>query len=460
MTDMKKIIKEKPEILISVILLSICALVLFLTVYFRPALGDDILEQFKCCDKWYNDDPTWVELPPKNTWKAAWEDAWYLYNHWSGRVIYLLSIAMLTIWGQISVAIGVTLIYLVIVLAGGRLVFGSLPELFMHPVSVGVISSLIMLYNYTMDHSTMWTFAGIYGTAYAFYLVDLNCTIDIIRGRLAQDKSLLVKMNILGLLAGLTHELLGAWYILQLIIIYLVSFGFKKTLKHVKYYYGMMVGYAICFFAPGNFVRAGSRHDAGLHSSWFHRLFEGASQHGQCILKMQNGGIVIGVLLILCTFAALVKIDPVKLKAGKNRFIFYIGAILMSWIIWSIMAYTPVYGMVGMLMYVILLCIEIIRASRLRILDYGRIIGIALGLLLIIDNGPWIYRFGTETAVRNRLIEEAKANGESEVHVPAYSEKVCRHVVFDYYTNSSDMYGCLPETKFFGIKIVVDDTDS
>ncbi len=445
---------------ISLTLIAFCAGILLLTCYFRPPLGDDILEQFKYCDKWYHSDPSWVELPPKDTWKAALEDAWHLYNNWSGRVFYLLTIAILTIWGQLSVAISVTLIYCGIVIAGGRLLYGSIGRFFEHPLAVGVLSSLIMLYNYTMDHSIMWTFASIYGMSYMMYLIMVNYTKDVFYDQKNITKKTVVIMNFLGFIAGITNELIGAWYIIQIVCVIIYSKGIKGAVRYIYLYLGMIIGYLICFFAPGNFVRARSGHDRNLHSSYLHRLYEGASQHAQCILKMQNAGIAIGLALLLCTFIALIKINKIRLSEGKNALIFLLGSILVSWLLWSVMAYTPVYGMVGMLLYVILLLIKIIDISDLQIDKYAYILSLILLVILAVDNVPWICRFGNETIKRNSIIEEAIKDGKDSVVIPPYSEDVCRHVVFEKYTNSSEVYAGLPEIKFFGIKIIINETNT
>lgn len=457
---MKNNTQSKINFWISTAILLCCGFVLFLTCQFRPLLGDDILDQFMYCDKFYTGDPTWVELPPKDTWETAIKDAWYLYNNWSGRVIYLILIALPSLVGKAAYSMITTLTYIGIVIAGGRLEYGKMSVFFSHPVSVSVLSSLIMLYNYSMDYSIMWTFASIYGISFFLYLIILNITRDIVYGEIVVDRKHIVLLNVIGFFAGLTHELLGAWYIIQIVMIYMYKRGLKQTVTYIRLYIGLIIGYIICFFAPGNFIRASSDHDRNIFGPFLHKLFESASQHGQCILKMQNMGIAIGVVFAILIIISIFHNGIIEILRNDAYIAFYIISILLSWIMWSIVAYTPVYGMIGMLVYVILLGMRIIDKSGIFVKEKGTIYETVLALILCIlifgDSVPWICDFGRQTKERENLIEEAKYNGEEEVIIHKYSDRACRHIIFSEYVDNSEIYAEPAEMKYYGIKIIVE----
>ncbi len=453
-------LKDSLKTVISIFTLFSCGIILLLICRFRPLLGDDILDQFMYCDKMYIGDPTWVELPPKDSIAMVLKDAWHLYNHWSGRVIYLLLIALPTLAGKTVYCILTAIIYMGIIFAGGKLEYGSISALLKHPVSVVTMSSLIMLYNYTMDHSIMWTFASIYGMSVFLYLILLNYTKDIADGKKEINTYTLIGMNILGLATGLTHELLGAWYIFQILLILVFYKGIRRAFGYIKLYIGLILGFGICFFAPGNFERALSDHDSNIYGNYFLRLFESASQHGQCILKMQNMGIVIGLTFLFLVLWAFIKTDKHSLIDNIARPAFYAVSILASWVMWSLVAYTPVYGMIGMLVYVCLLGIHIIDGSKLfetgGKIAYDTALATVMIVLVLGDSIPWLAAFGQQSIAREELISEAKAAGEEYVIVPKYTDYVSRHIIFSRYVNNSSIYAEPAEMKYYGIRIIVE----
>lgn len=173
--------------------------------------------------------------------------------------------------------------YIGIILLGLRLVYGSMKEIFSHSFVLLSISSLLLSCNELHD-GLVWFF-------FFLYLVIYNLYEHILKGENAVSVKKISLINLLGLVAGISHELIGAWFLFQFIFgTFIRTHSIKKTLINCKYLAGTIIGYIICFVAPGNFVRASHQHEAGLSTPIIPRMVKSFSMHKMMFFTYENIG--------------------------------------------------------------------------------------------------------------------------------------------------------------------------
>lgn len=339
------------------------------------------------------------------------------------------------------------------VLLGGRLICNDIREVFDHPYMVIVLSALMCLYNCTLDTLVMWTISIIYGYSLFMYLLMMNITKDLVYNN---KKYNFYIVNILGFLAGISHELIGCWFILQIIFIVLTSTKFKNLAGIVQYYIGLIAGYCLCFFAPGNFNRLRQSHDSTISNLYHDKLLKSVRVHLNVMTKYEGIGRILCLFAIASTICAFcILITKHKYSIFNRKQLFFAINIATSIFLWAFVSYTPGYGCLGALLYFILSLFVLINE-----IDKSKVFTIIVIIVLfcvVTDNTFFMNQFVRESQDREAKVAEAVKHNESEVHIKAYSPNLNRKFLLKEYVDNSQQYAEPYYIKYYGTKIVFDE---
>ena len=449
--------------IISVFFLSIMGVFLFLIIRFRPCVGDDILNSFTGGLFYYVHPEKIVEEEHLGKQYATLSDAIgyaeFYYFNWGGRLLTGMTDGLLVIAGRTITAIIGSLTYVWIVIAGLRLVFKKIGEVLRHPFFVVTVGALILLYNNTMDMSIMRVMISLYGFSLSIYLLYLNLCIDCLEKK-ENQKRYYVLLNVVGFVAGITHELLGTWFILQIFfqqIKYWKKNGFSLT--QLKQYIGLLVGYLICFLSPGNFIRLYNPHEKGLSRPLSERMRSSFYQHITCITEYETMGKYFFVVLILVTFVSFVYILIHKEYSTLHKASEFLGAIVLSVFLWGMMPYTRGYALMGIILYSLLGMVELVYQvellSKYRYSRMSIMIPVILMIMAFCDNLMWIPSMVNQAVVREKTIEEAVANNQKEVFVHKFSDECDKNIMMLENVDEQGEYDWFYTCQYYGTHVVL-----
>lgn len=442
---------------LSIILIFVISIFFWGVCRYRPPLGDDVLGQHMHSVYFYTNSDRWnaEEVILINSFEQILENAKEAYLLWTGRIVHLFFLPLLNVWGQGFTAMTSVIIYIGITLAACRLLYGKIRNVLEHPVEIAIMLSVLCLYNSAVSHSIMWTMITIYSASVFLYLVILNMNEEIINRIIEKsEKRIYVAVfNLIGLIAGMTCELIGAWFILQIILRVLVKLKIKGSFKIIKYYLGLFIGYCLCFFAPGNFNRMLMPHDKEIYTSYFIKLLRSLEQHGRILTQFEGfGKILMYSLSIIGCVAIILYIKQKKWKKIVGVISFF-SMIILSVFLWAFVSYTPIYGLLGVLVYQLLACFYIIKEDDL--LNIKKYISIIILICLFSDNIFWFTNFLIQIEERNIIVREAIEKGEEEIKVRKL-ENADRKILFVNEIDDSNQYEKKYYQSYYGIKIIIE----
>lgn len=368
--------------LCSIFIIIAGALFLFLLRYDVPLYGDDIGGLVSNNpDNHYLDDKVVVgecELSLDYSLHKAWDRIVESYFTWNGRIISKFVIPIIhmifSLPDRVSwtlFALYIMLFHIILLLVVVSAVSGSIREGLGAPTVV-LLASLLLFYipSYSYAYMTwliMYTFTNIYVTSVILYLLFY---IAIRRAHMSPaDISIktLIGINLLGFFAGLSHEafgvIFGAALLTQLVRFWLQNHR-RISIRYLFMYVGYLIGFSICFFAPGNFNRAQQSHEAALRTvPLIGRIFNSIYIHAYVGYRIWIVPFaVLPILLVLLVVLLRKKMLSVKdvLTAVFNNLEWFMGFIVSA-ITWGLVARVVSYGMLAANA---LLIIGIIRTFR------------------------------------------------------------------------------------------------
>ena len=505
--------------LCSGLIIAILALFLFLLRYDVPLYGDDLGELVA-----NNPDSTYIDdrivegectLDLDFSVSKSWDKLTYAYLMWNGRVVTKLVTPLVRVifslpdgmnWVLFSLYITVFLLFLHLMAV--CIICGSFKEGIRNPAVVLLTAILIFYlpsYSYAyMTRLIMYTFTNIYVVSVilylAFYVVirrvyvnraDLRAEGRTDSGRYglqtaeasgtetALTGKRLVGINLLGLLAGLSHEAYGVIFgmvlLIQLARFWLVSHR-KISIRSLFMYAGYFVGFCICFFAPGNFNRAQQSHESTLYTvPLTERLFNSIYIHAFVAYKVWIlPAIVLPLLIILLAVLIRKKILTVKdiLMAFLNNLEWFAG-FAMSAITWGLVARVVNYGMLAANVILVIGVTRILRelwihaAGRMmegdRMLE--RVHMAAAGLSAAVVVFMAVCNYADMSAVhqvanewRGNLYLARKA-GMEEVLMPAYPEGLDSRFYDLNAINSQGRYDKIACRIVYGTHVVIGEAE-
>lgn len=439
------------------------AVFLFLLRYDVPLQGDDV--------GWLvsnNPDDTYLDgrsveetctLNLDYSLSATWNKIKNAYVTWDGRVT-ARTIAPLIRWifslpdginwtlFSLYIAFVVLVLYLLVVQA----VCGSIraginaPELLL---LTGALLFLVPSYSYAyMTRILMYVFTNIYVVSVILYLC-LYRLIGQSFERAADSQQTggkeltagrMIAMNAVGLAAGLSHEAYGVIFgtvLLTQLIRYWLENHRKISIRYLFLYVGYLVGFCICFFAPGNFNRAAQSHESALTTvPLLQRLFYSVYVHAFVAYKVWILPVVVIPILVAAIIAALYK----KLLTWKEMFAavlrnpeWFLG-FAMSAVTWGLVARVVNYGMLAANVLIIIGVLRVLRewwqcaAGHLSteqkrigmIRQITAAVSLAVVLAMIIGTGSEFAAVHRTADVWRERIGIARKAGMEEIAVPAY----------------------------------------
>lgn len=465
--------------LLSIIFLTMLAIYVFLLFNYRPLMGDDFSFYFsKDVSGYVNPElALQLEYQPKTDLSVSQHLQIFenKYMQFSGRVIAAFFSMCFTIINNRTVfAVLGSIIYVSITILAGRLVFHTIRETIQHPFVLIMMGSFLWIYNEGVGNLYMFTMLFHYGLSYFLWLLVINFAMD----RIWQEENVtkhshikLILMNILGIFAGLSHELIGACSLFLIAFMTLCAKGFAKGIREIKYYMGAAAGYLVCFFAPGNFNRAATQHDATIHNPYSQKLLLSIKQHVATLLKMEEAGTWIFLTALILFAGMLIYKCRNKLPISWKKAVCWQICVLASVLLWAAVSYVPKYGVLLAMIMEMVAWLRIlydpqtedsksaagIRKSR----NIAKCILAGLFLVVIGYNISWVPEMIRETQDRFALVRQAAEAGQEEVTVPSYSEEVYSHsVMIPNNLNNSSYYQAKEVTKlFYGTQILIEQPD-
>lgn len=495
-----QVVKEKGGYrnLCSVFIIAVLALFLFLLRYDVPLYGDDVgWLVLNDPDSSYLDN-TSVEgactLNLDYSVEMTWEKISFAYSKWDGRVISRAVMPVIRLifslpdganWILFSLYIMVLLLLLLLFMM--RMICGSLREGMRTPgiiLLTAVLLYMVPEYSYAyMTRLIMYVFANIYVLSVILYLAFYGAIRRVFE--LSVDRrevnsfltyKVLIRINLIGLLAGLTHEAYGVIFG-TVLLTQLVRFWFENHLKiSIRYlfmYIGYIIGFCICFFAPGNFNRAQQSHESALGTApLIERLFNSIYIHAFVAYKIWIVPVIVLPLLVIFIVVLFRKrILTMKdiLAAVLNNLEWFFG-FAMSAVTWGLVTRVVNYGMLAANAVLIIGVIRVLRElwaiveERIMVRKgttegmHKVLAGVTLAVVVFLVVGSYsevVSVHGVANVWRENL-RVARKVGMEEIRVPAYPEEINPRF-YDLNTiNGQDRYDKVACQVVYGTRVVIE----
>ena len=500
----------------SVFIIVVMALFLFLLRYDVPLYGDDVGGLVS-----NNPDNAYIDnrvvegecvLNLNYSLSESWDKLCYSYIMWNGRVMTKVVTPLVRIifslpdgisWGVFSLYI--TGFLLGMLLLTVHMICGSLKEGIRNPAIIlltGTLLFYIPSYSYAyMTRLIMYTFTNIYVVSVILYLAfygairrvymrraDLHAetghltdsrtnTVQISGGAAAFiTVRTLVGINFLGLLAGLTHEAYGVIFGMVLLT-QLVRFWFenhrKISIRYLFMYIGYIIGFCICFFAPGNFNRAQQSHESTLRTvPLIERLFNSIYIHAFVAYKIWIVPVIVlpllAILIVVLLRKRILKVKDI-LTAVMNNLEWFFG-FAMSAVTWGLVARVVNYGMLAANVILVIGVIRVIRElwliveERITIregqFDRTQMILAGLSIAVVIAMAAVNYAdMSSVHQVANEWRENlriARKVGMEEIIVPAYPENLNPRFYDVGIINGQERYDKIACQVVYGTHVIID----
>lgn len=504
--------EESLYILCSVLVIVAFAVFFFLLRYDVPLHSDDIkVLVINDPDNQYLDNSVVngeCELDLDYSIGATWRRLGQTYFTWDGRVIGRTVTSLIRMiytlpdginW--IVFSIYIMLVQLILILITVQTIFGRLRTAVRHPMMIlltAVVIYIIPSYSYAyVSNLIMHLFTDIYVLSVILYLAYYGVIrrifglserrraegVGLQKEEHSVNKSVitvkaLIGINILGLLAGLSHEAYGVIFG-TVLLTQLIKFWWSRhrriSVRYLFMYIGYVIGYCICFFAPGNFNRAQQSHEEGLRTvSLFHRMWNSMYIHLFVAYKMWIIPVVVIPLLIICIVILFKKkILTVKdvMSAILNN-LEWVAGFAMSVIAWGLVAIVARYGMlaanvilligVSRVLYELWCCVsERIMWQKNIIVKMRKILAvcsIVIVFVLFAENYSELMEVHHVASTWREQIYLARRDGLEEIKVPPYPVDIMNPKFYKVdHINRQENYDKISYRLIFGTHIVIDD---
>lgn len=474
----------------SVFILFILTMFLFHLRYDVPLYGDDVSGLVS-----NNPDSTYIDdrivegectLNLDYSLGATWKSLKRSYFSWNGRVTSKLIMPLVRVifsfpdgvdWMLFGIYIAVMQLWMFLLVL--QIICGSVKDGLGNPVIVllaGLSIFFVPSYSYAyMTRIVMYTFTNIYVASVALYL----CFYTLIRRVMERNEppkvTTLIGINAVGLLAGLSHEAYGVIFG-AVLLTQLGRFWFENhrriSVRYLFMYIGYILGFCICFFAPGNFNRASQSHEDALRKvSLLQRLLNSIYIHAFVAYKLWiMPVIVIPVLIVIAVIMLKKKAVTVKdiLTAIKNNLEWFLG-FAVSAIVWGLVASVAIYGMLAANVILIIgvtrVFLDLWFVAKNNIMpEEKRLEGARKGfagfsiivvLALTSVNLSELSSVHRTANVWRENIRQARETGAEEVTVPAYPDNL-NYKFYDLEAINCGGYSKISYCVVYGTRILVE----
>lgn len=480
--------------LCSIIVVFVLALFLFLLRYDVPLYGDDVGGLVS-----NNPDSTYIDdrivegecaLDLDYSPGATWDRLTYSYIMWNGRVTTKLITPFIRMIFSLPDSAGwmifsayITIMQLVLLLLTVQIICGSIRNGMSMPAIVlltGVLIFFVPSYSYAyMTRNIMYTFTNIYVVSVILYLGFYA----LIRRAVERDENptvgALISINIVGLLAGLSHEAYGVIFgvvLLTQFVRFWLENHRKISVRYLLMYIGYLIGFGICFFAPGNFNRAQQSHEDALRTvPLLERLLNSVYIHVFVLYRIWIvPALVIPLLIAIAVVLLKKRFITIKdvISAVKYNLEWFLG-FAMSAVVWGIVARVVVYGMLAANVMLIIGVIRVFRElwliaahsilseqhsiERVRKTFAG--LSLVVVLILIGVNYPQLSSVHRTANVWRENIHQARVTGAKEVMVPTYPEDLNYKFYDTNVINNQERYDNVSHRVVYGTHILLERQD-
>lgn len=449
---------------LSVFILISCTVYVIALFYFRPLLGDDVPYQFQNGINYWMDDAVMSHELIK-TLPESLANSHYYYMNWTGRFYHNTFQSFVSVFGKGIISVFAGAIFALFIMSVSALAFSDWKKAFEHPLSMLAFYIIFVFFHFAVRYNIMWIMIVTYTLPVTLFLIYLY----LLDGELPKSLHYVIMFNVLGFSCGIGHEMLGVVLAFMLLGKCITIVFFQKKMlfwNYIKLQIGFVIGYCICFFAPGNFRRTNaSVNQEGFGRSYFERLFEGIDKNISALYPSQfldsigfTKTIYIAFVAFMILVCAVFIIRNKQLKIFIFENLFLLFGLTVSPFLWALAPHIGSWttGLWGAIFYILLIRIVIsAQIKKLPELIYKRhlniFVCIVLFLFLIIQNFGWYSSFIRIGVTWNKAIKYAKEAGEEEVYVPKFPEHT---ILFSNEINNPAYYERDIYIGYYGVKIV------
>ena len=320
--------------------ITILSVFLFMTafIFLNEPIGDDVLYYFENGVSYYLD-----EVPNNlgrriTTINQVIESTQYIYLHWSGRFVgYLLTFLGKLFPRIVTSAISSGILVANIILAL-RIIYKDTIKAISSPVAFVVMFFASYWYRLLSYFTYMWTFITIYSFTAFCCLLFYNLVI------INYKKNNAVVVFLVGLLAGIGHEVISLCVLVGIVVKELVMIRDKEIkISYLTTNVGFLIGYFVGFCAPGNFNRINESHDA-ISESLISRLLNSLGMHKAVLMNTKGSNVLFSIVII----AAIVSLVLCNNKKQNILFLIkdnidFIFGFMASIAIWALFHHVAPY---------------------------------------------------------------------------------------------------------------------
>ena len=428
-------------------------------------IGDDILGCFEGAVAFYLDDFDMRVGERISSIFQALKQVVFIYRYWSGRMTGYMVGCLGKIMPRFLQAVITAALYSANIFLALQIVYKSTEKAICSPISFIILFLALCWFKPNLFYTYMWTMISVYAVPVFLCLFYYKWSVSDEELGKSHNRWLLQG---LGFLAGFSHEVLSLCMIIAVGISWLKAMCQRKQIwKDSFRHTGFIVGYLLCFFAPGNFYRMKQSHDV-ITASLKRRLFNSIKAHITVLIGTREAKVLFVItLLIVCAAVVIlmIKKDKEMLKKLCLENIEFIISGASSILIWSFFPRVPTYGLVLWLFIVYIVLLRVIwevsgrwnvaASYRPRILQEG--IAIALLALFAIYYRNEISSYIEVAVERDRLVTEAVAHGDDEVVVPKVPEDLPTQRYMLDYLNGQEQYDTDYYCRYYGVHIIIEE---
>lgn len=416
------------------------------------------------------------------------------YFMWDGRIMSRVAVAAIRwifsrpdVSNWVLFSSYIMVLHILLLLFTLQSICGSMKKALQAPVVIvaaAVLLYLVPSYSYAyMTRLIMYVFTNIYVLSVILYLAFYSA-LRRAYGDFTDDRrnrqpgiKVLAGVNLIGLCAGLSHEAYGVIFgmvlLTQLVRFWLENHR-KISIRYLFLYVGYIAGFCICFFAPGNFNRAGQSHEATLHTvPLTARLWNSIYIHAFVAYKIWIvPAVVLPVLVVIAVVLFWKKKIGMKdlLLAVWGNLEWFLG-FAMSVVTWGLVPRVLNYGMLAANVILVigvirvLLTLGAVVAERFEIHEdriesmQKLLAGLSIAAVVVLAAGryPQMQAAHQTAAVWRENIYLARKTGTEEVTVPAYPEELDSRFYDLNAINGQARYDQTSYCVVYGTHVVIDD---
>ncbi len=445
----------------AVIITIITVSMMFFLRIFEPC-GDEILFSYDGALTLYLDNTDFVLGNRIQTLSQSISMIEKMYLDWGGRMMGYFSFYIGILFPKMFRSVLSACIFSFNTILVLRIALKDTRKVIKSPILFCMVYFALYWVRYAIFFMYMWLWVCLYSFSAMLVLLYYNiAVIDMKKGR--PHKTAL--LAILGFFAGFSHEIFS----FSLIIMVVISLGIamlrrKSAYSEIKRHIGLIIGYTLCFFSPGNYNRANQSHSA-IRENYLDRLELCVKQHISSLIGNNESKIIFIFIALFCGIAIIFYMLNNHLDAFISIIVENAGVLftlLLSPFIWAFAPSCPSYNMELWLMLAYGMMLTFIVGflqSRGQILrEYISIIGtvlIMIAFVLLYKDPVTLY---AKTAImRNQIIKQTVEKGNETAIIPMYSDTLEPDKYGTYELNNQEALNDEWYTAYYGSKLVLNE---